>query len=88
MILDITHEQKNFLVRSVLQDRKDLIDKVMSGCYLNRKKWQLNVSYDTAIDIGDMCSEMLQLVGFDEHYALTDEGRVLDELIYLFNTAT
>ena len=41
----------------------------------------LECSEDQADDIRDKCSEKLQLVGFDEKYELTPEGKILENLI-------
>ena len=44
----------------------------------------LECSEDQADDIRDKCSEKLQLVGFDEKYELTPEGKILEDLIDKF----
>ena len=44
----------------------------------------LHVSEDQADKIRDLCNEKLQIVGFDEDYNLTNEGKILDHLIDKF----
>lgn len=83
MIIKITQIQKDFLTKKVLQDRVELINEIIKG-RLIQDKWQINVSNSVADEIRDLCSEMLQLIGFDEHYKLTKYGEVLEELIDIF----
>jgi hypothetical protein len=44
----------------------------------------LECTKDQADEIRDKCSEKLQLVGFDEKYELTPEGKILENLIDKF----
>jgi hypothetical protein len=41
----------------------------------------LECSEDQADEIRDKCSEKLQFVGFNEKYELTNEGKLLEDLI-------
>ncbi len=45
------------------------------------KHLQVEVSLDVADEIRDLCGEQLQLVGFDENYQPTPEGKILESLI-------
>lgn len=45
----------------------------------------LNISEDQADEIRDLCGEQLQLVGFDEKYDLTLEGKLLEDLVDKFH---
>jgi hypothetical protein len=47
-------------------------------------KYSLKISEDQADEIRDLCGEELQLVGFDEKYDLTSEGKILESLIDKF----
>ena len=60
-----------------------LIKEIMEGQLIN-DKWQVNITNSAADEIRDLCSEMLQVVGFDEQYALTKQGEILEELIDIF----
>ena len=44
----------------------------------------LNISEDQADEIRDLCGEQLQLVGFDEKYDPTPEGKLLEDLVDKF----
>lgn len=44
----------------------------------------LKVSEEHADEIRDLCGEQLQIVGFDEKYKLTQEGKILESLIDKF----
>jgi hypothetical protein len=83
MIIKINQVQKDFLTKKVLLDRMELTNEIMKG-QLIQGKWQVDISDSVADEMRDLCSEMLQLVGFDEHYKLTKYGEVLEELIDIF----
>ncbi|WP_366922791.1 hypothetical protein MFMK1_003266 [Metallumcola ferriviriculae] len=83
MIIKITQIQKDFLTKKVLQDRMELINEIMKG-WLIQGKWQVDISNSVADEMRDLCSEMLQIIGFDEHYKLTKYGKMLEELIDIF----
>lgn len=40
-----------------------------------------NVSDEMADDLGDCCTDRLDEIGFDENYALSDDGEKLEYLI-------
>jgi hypothetical protein len=44
----------------------------------------LNISEDQADEIRDLCGEQLQIVGFCEKSALTQEGEIFESLIDKF----
>ena len=46
--------------------------------------YKLDVSEDLADEIRDLCGEQLHLVGFDEKYAATPEGKLLEDLVDKF----
>mgnify|MGYP001800736849 CR=1 FL=1 len=46
--------------------------------------YKLNISEDQADEIRDLCGEQLQLVGFDEKYGPTPEGKLLEDLVDKF----
>lgn len=46
--------------------------------------YMLNISEDQADEIRDLCGEQLQLVGFDEKYDPTPEGKLLEDLVDKF----
>ena len=44
----------------------------------------LKFSEDQADELRDLCGEQLQVVGFDQNYELTKEGKILESLIDKF----
>ena len=44
----------------------------------------VNISEDQADEIRDLCGDQLQLVGFDEKYDPTSEGKILEDLVDKF----
>lgn len=46
--------------------------------------YKLNITEDQADEIRDLCGEQLQLVGFDEKYDPTSEGKLLEDLVDKF----
>lgn len=83
MKIRILQSQKEYLRDHVLEGRDDLIQEIEKG-KLVKNKWEIGISDATADDIRDLCSEKLQKIGFDENYNLTEQGKVLEELIDAF----
>ncbi|MBW1617021.1 MAG: hypothetical protein JRJ49_10960 [Deltaproteobacteria bacterium] len=53
---------------------------------LGKNKLCLSINNDQADKIRNICAEYLQLIGFDENYAPTEEGKILEVLIDKFFT--
>jgi hypothetical protein len=51
-----------------------------------KDKFLLDLSEDQANELRDLCSEHLLLVGLDEQYNPTSEGKILESLIDKFFT--
>ena len=83
MIVIISLSQKEFLVDMALQGKNELIDEIERGSVVCGK-WHVDVVNDLADEIRDSCAEMLQLIGFDEDYKLTRQGKQLEALIDIF----
>ena len=62
----------------------DKYRKLLFSSKQNDGKFSLKISEDQADEIRDLCGEQLQIVGFDEKYELTQEGKVLESLIDKF----
>lgn len=50
----------------------------------NNNSYLFNISEDQADEIRDLCGEQLQLVGFDDKYEPTPEGKILEDLVDKF----
>ncbi len=51
---------------------------------VGKDKLYLSINNDQADKIRNICAEYLQLIGFDENYAPTEEGKILEILIDKF----
>lgn len=80
--IELEKNEYNYLINSsflslnwkILMNNANRID----DCYIIR------VTLDQADQLRDLFGEQLQLVGFDEHYAPTKEGEILESLIDKF----
>lgn len=74
--------QKDYLIENLLED------KALLALFTNTKEYNeayyIELSHEDADNIRDLCSEMLDMHGFDEKYKLTPDGKILEELIDLF----
>ena len=64
-----------------------LPDRLRQLFFLTEKKendYVVNISEGQADEIRDLCGDQLQLVGFDEKYAPTPEGKILEDLVDKF----
>lgn len=64
------------------KDRPDLF-KILSDSNISTV---FEIGEDHLLELRDWSGEQLQLIGFDENYELTDEGKVLEDLIDIFYT--
>jgi len=81
MIVKLTKKQLDYLSYHLSEEQEILRLKLQI-----RKEAQfiIDVDEDTADEIRDWASDKLQKKGFDVNYELTDEGKILEELIDLF----
>ncbi len=56
--------------------------------FVNAKKvgvgYHISITDEEADELRDLCGEQLQIIGFDEKYGLTEEGKILEALIDKF----
>ena len=55
--------------------------KLLFSSKQNGDKYSLKISEDQVDEMRDLCGEQLQIVGFDEKYELTQEGKILESLV-------
>jgi len=82
MIVKLTKKQFDYLSYSLSKEQEILRLKLQI-----KKESQfiiIDVDEDTADEIRDWASDELQKKGFDVNYELTDEGKILEELIDAF----
>jgi hypothetical protein len=82
MIVRLEKIQIQYLKNKLSIDREDLFNSL--GNISEIENVTLNITEDIADEIREWASDRLQLVGFDMNYELTEEGRVLEQLIDLF----
>lgn len=63
---------------------EDKYRKLLFASEPHNDKYSLKISEDQADEIRDLCGEQLQMVGFDEKYELTSEGKILESLVDKF----
>lgn len=63
---------------------EDKYRKLLFSIEQHDSKYSLKISEDQADEIRDLCGERLQVVGFDEKYELSQEGKILESLIDKF----
>lgn len=83
MKVRLTVGEFNYLTRSEIfpLPMREIILKSATHyptCYI------LNVSDDFAVEIRELCSENIGVVGFDKNYELTEEGKTVESLIDKF----
>lgn len=81
MIINLNESEHDYLQREILS--KTTHNVIPSLSKLD-DSYLLEISEEQADLIRDLCSEQLQLVGFDEQYNLTQEGKILESLIDKF----
>ncbi len=82
MIIKITQSQKEYIVNNLLESKKLL--SIFDNSSRGNDVYYIDITEDEADKIRDLCCDKLDEVGFDEKYELTDEGRILEELIDVF----
>lgn len=84
MVVKLSQAQKEYLINSVLRDKKNYIKIVTENSALVKDKWRIAISDEIADEIREACLDMLPKVGFDQDYELTDAGKMLDEFMIFF----
>ncbi|MBI2742621.1 MAG: hypothetical protein HYX48_01740 [Chlamydiales bacterium] len=74
-------EYKYLCKASFLEDK---YRKLLFSGTKQDKKYSLEISEDQADEIRNLCQEQLQIVGFDEKYELTPDGKILESLVDKF----
>lgn len=83
MIIRLTETEREFLATIVLKNNSSLM-KIIEQSTKDKGKYLIDIDSVLADEIRDLCSERLQISGFDEDYNLNDEGKILENLIDIF----
>jgi hypothetical protein len=80
--INLSREEYTYLCKAsfISETHRKLL---LSGTQ-NEDNHSINVSEDQADEMRDLCSEQLQISGFDKNYALTPEGKILESLLDKF----
>lgn len=83
MEVKLNKAQKEFLMEEVLESHSSL-KGIIEHATPHFEKYLIEVQPDMAEQIRDLCADRLMIIGFDEEYRLTKEGKMLERLIDLF----
>lgn len=79
---ELSRNEYNYLCQATFLDdkyRRSLFSSQQEG-----DKYSLKIPQDQADEIRDLWGEQLQIVGFNEKYELTPEGKILESLVDKF----
>jgi len=77
--IDLSEFEFNYINTNLL--KKNKLTKQLFFCKKNHDIYSLLMSEDEADEIRDLCGEQLQIIGFNQDYELTCEGKILESLI-------
>lgn len=83
MTIKLTKKEREFLVTVVLKNDSSLMN-IIEQSTIDNGKFSIDIDNVLADEIRDLCSEQLQISGFDENYNLNEEGKMLENLIDIF----
>ena len=83
MTFKLLQYEKEYLLNQILVEKKEIMDKIKIS-KLNESHYSICVDASLADEIRDLCSDKLQLYGFDENYELNKDGEILERLIDIF----
>ncbi|MBW4491379.1 MAG: hypothetical protein KME12_26825 [Trichocoleus desertorum ATA4-8-CV12] len=82
MKITLTEEEKRYCLESGFLPTN--YTSIISSATYEDTSYVVSISEEDADEIRDLFSEQLQIVGFDESYSPTVEGRMLETLIDKF----
>lgn len=80
--IKLSEEEYNYLLTSSFVPSELKI--LLSSLEESNKLYLLSITDDQADEFRNLCSEQLQMVGFDEQYELMPKGKILESLIDKF----
>ena len=82
MVIKLNLEVFDYLVNKLLLNQKGIKNELKINKYPHYIFIELNA--DTSYKIRELAIDRLQIVGFDIKYDLTEEGKILEDIIDLF----
>jgi hypothetical protein len=86
LIINVPRKYLDYLVMHLKNLPEITTDKFKTTLLLKMDKLKVQLSYEEADLIRDLCGDRLQVVGFDNDYNLTEEGKFLVDLVDLLYT--
>jgi hypothetical protein len=80
--IELNKNEYNYLCEASFLNNKH--KKLFLSSQKRHSKYSITISENQADVIRDLCGEQLQIVGFDEKYELTPEGKILESLVDKF----
>ena len=80
----VLNKKQYFYLKNFLFEKDDSLNKKIQVEEVSNN-FILVVDDDIACDIGEWAMTELLRIGFDIHYELTEEGRILQEIVNDFN---
>lgn len=80
--IEMNESEYNYLCQAPFLENKYL--ELLFSSRRDDDMYSLKISEDQADEIRDLCTEQLQIAGFNEKYELTPEGKILESLIDKF----
>ncbi|MBY0528987.1 MAG: hypothetical protein K2P51_02225 [Rhabdochlamydiaceae bacterium] len=82
LTIKLNRKEYNYLCQASFLG--DQCRKLLYSSEQQDDKYALKISEGQADEFRDLCSEQLQIAGFDEKYELTPEGEILECLVDKF----
>lgn len=81
--IKLNQNEFDYLLNSIFLPKKDK-SYILSEIEKKGRNYFLTIEEDKADEFRDLFGEQLQIMGFDEKYELTSEGKTLESLIDKF----
>ena len=85
LLVSLTDEERTVLLDHVKLRRR--VRSIVESAQKGARGWGITLSADDAEEIRDCCGSTLAAIGFDEHYAPTKDGLLLESMIDKFFTS-
>lgn len=83
MILTLNKPEYEYLINAKYFDRK-IIDQLSKSLFIEKFRYMLDLPKEIMEELRIKLEDRLQSVGFDENYNLTEEGKMVEDLIDRF----
>jgi hypothetical protein len=84
LLVNLSDDERALLLHYV--DLPTRLHSIVASAQQGARGWGITLSADDAEEIRDQCTDALAVGGFDEHYAPTKDGLLLESMIDKFFT--